>query len=54
MTNTQKALELIGTFATGDTKKAASLLAEDYVQHNLAYGIGRADCRALGCYGNNR
>ena len=41
MTNTQKALELIGTFATGDTEKAASLLAEGYIQHNLAYGTGR-------------
>lgn len=28
MTNTQKALELINTFANGDTEKAASLLAE--------------------------
>lgn len=41
MTNIQKALDLINTFATGDTKKAASLLAEDYIQHNLAYGTGR-------------
>lgn len=41
MTNTQKALELIGTFATGDTEKAACLLAEGYIQHNLAYGTGR-------------
>lgn len=41
MTNTQKALELISTFATGDTEKAASLLAEGYIQHNLAYGTGR-------------
>lgn len=41
MTNTQKALELINTFATGDTETAASLLAEDYIQHNLAYGTGR-------------
>ena len=41
MTNIQKALELIGTFATGDTEKAASLLAEGYIQHNLAYGTGR-------------
>ena len=41
MTNTQKALELIGTFATGDTEKAAELLAEGYIQHNLAYGTGR-------------
>ncbi|MGI1819011.1 nuclear transport factor 2 family protein [Lactobacillus johnsonii] len=40
-TNTQKALELINTFATGDTDKAASLLAQNYIQHNLAYGTGR-------------
>ena len=41
MTNIQKALELIETFATGDTEKAAGLLAEGYIQHNLAYGTGR-------------
>ena len=41
MTNIQKALELINTFATGDTEKAADLLAEGYIQHNLAYGTGR-------------
>lgn len=41
MTNTQKALELINTFATGDTKKATDLLAEGYIQHNLAYATGR-------------
>lgn len=41
MTNIQKAIELINTFATGDTEKAASLLAEGYIQHNLAYGTGR-------------
>lgn len=41
MTNIQKALELINTFANGDTQKAASLLAEGYIQHNLAYGTGR-------------
>lgn len=41
MTNIQKALELINTFATGDTEKAASLLADGYIQHNLAYGTGR-------------
>ena len=41
MTNTQKALELINTFANGDTEKAASLLSEGYIQHNLAYGTGR-------------
>lgn len=40
-TNIQNALELISTFATGDTEKAASLLAEGYIQHNLAYGTGR-------------
>lgn len=41
MTNISKALELIGTFATGDVVKAESLLAEGYIQHNLAYGTGR-------------
>ena len=41
MTNTEKALALINTFATGDAKKAGELLAESYVQHNLAYGTGR-------------
>lgn len=41
MTNTEKALELINTFATGDTHKAELLLAEGYIQHNLAYGTGR-------------
>ncbi len=38
---TEKALALIGTFATGDADLAASLLKEDYIQHNLAYGTGR-------------
>lgn len=41
MTNKDKALALINTFATGDTEAAARLLAEDYIQHNLAYGTGR-------------
>lgn len=41
MTNIQKALELINTFASGATEKAANLLAEGYIQHNLAYGTGR-------------
>lgn len=41
MTNIQKTLEVINIFATGDTKKAKSLLAEGYIQHNLAYGTGR-------------
>lgn len=37
----QKALDLINTFATGDTQKAHDLLAENYIQHNMAYGTGR-------------
>ena len=41
MTNTEKAIRLINTFATGDTEKASELLAENYIQHNLAYGTGR-------------
>ena len=41
MSNIQKALDLIGTFATGDAGLAASLLDEGYIQHNLAYGTGR-------------
>lgn len=41
MTNIEKALALINTFATGDTEKATSLLAKGYIQHNLAYGTGR-------------
>ena len=41
MSNIQKALDLISTFATGDAELAASLLDEDYIQHNLAYGTGR-------------
>ncbi len=41
MTNIEKAKALINTFVTGDADYAASLLAEDYIQHNLAYGTGR-------------
>lgn len=41
MTNIQKALELISTFASGDTEKAKSLLAEGYIQHNPSYGTGQ-------------
>lgn len=41
MTNLEKAIALINTFASGDTETAASLLAEGYIQHNLAYGTGR-------------
>ena len=42
MTNTEKALALIQTFATGDTTTAAALLDEGYIQHDLAYGTGEA------------
>lgn len=41
MSKIEKAKELINTFATGDADKAASLLAESCIQHNLAYGTGR-------------
>lgn len=40
MTNKEKALALISTFATGDTAAAKELLADGYIQHNLAYGTG--------------
>ena len=40
-TQTEKALALIDIFATGDIDIAKELLAEDYIQHNLAYGTGR-------------
>ncbi len=40
MKNTEKALALINTFASGDTAKARELLRDDYIQHNLAYGTG--------------
>lgn len=39
-TQIEKALELVNAFDTGDADKAASLLNENYIQHNLAYGIG--------------
>lgn len=42
MNKIEKAKELILTFTTGDAEKAASLLAENYIQHNLAYGTGRS------------
>lgn len=41
MTNKDKTIALINTFATGDTEAARNLLAEGYIQHNLAYGTGR-------------
>ena len=40
MTNKEKALALIGTFASGDVELAKSLLAPGYKQHNLAFGTG--------------
>lgn len=40
MTNKEKALVLINTFATGDIEKAKELLAPGYIQHNLAYETG--------------
>lgn len=40
MTNKEKALALINTFASGDSEKAKELLAPGYIQHNLAYGTG--------------
>ena len=41
MTNKEKALSLIKTFSSGDTKMVESLLRADYIQHNLSYGTGR-------------
>ena len=41
MKKNENALTLINTFATGNANKAAELLAEVYIQHNLAYGTGR-------------
>ena len=35
-----QALALVDTFATGDTDAARELLADSYIQHNLAYGTG--------------
>ena len=41
MSHTEKALALINSFASGDTTVADELMAEGYIQHNLAYGTGR-------------
>ena len=41
MTNIEKALALICTFASGDSGAAAELLSEGYIQHIPAYGTGR-------------
>lgn len=40
MTNIEKAVALISTFANGNQEEARSLLAEGYIQHNLNYGTG--------------
>ncbi|MBR0276972.1 MAG: nuclear transport factor 2 family protein, partial [Clostridia bacterium] len=40
--NKEKALALIGSFASGDTSVADEVLADGYIQHNLAYGTGKA------------
>ena len=40
MTNKDKALALINTFATGDTDAAKNLLAEGYIQHNTGIADG--------------
>ena len=37
---TEKALALINTFATGDTDTARSLLSDGYIQHNSAIADG--------------
>lgn len=42
MTNKDKALALINTFATGDTDVAKNLLAEGYIQYNTGIAIGVA------------
>lgn len=53
MTNIQKAKALINCFATGDVATAKSLLKEDYIQHNLAYGTGReAFCGSVAYLGS--
>ena len=41
MTNIEKAIALVTCFTNGDKETASSLLKENYIQHNLAYGTGR-------------
>lgn len=53
MTNIQKAKALINCLAAGDVATAKSLLKEDYIQHNLAYGTGReAFCGSVAYLGS--
>lgn len=37
----EQAINLISSFASGDTTIAKEVLTEDYIQHNLAFGNGR-------------
>ena len=37
MTNKEKALALINTFATGDTAQAKALLADDYIHKQQSF-----------------
>ena len=41
LTNIEKTIALVNSFATGDTTIAKVYLAENYIQHNLAYATGR-------------
>lgn len=51
--NVQKAKELINCFVSGDTAKAKSLLKDNYIQHNLAYGTGaEAFCGSVAYLGS--
>lgn len=53
MTNIQKAKTLINCFVSGDVQTAKSLLKEDYIQHNLAYGTGaEAFCGSVAYLGS--
>ena len=38
---TDKALAVIGSFASGDTQPVLDYMAEDYIQHNPDYATGR-------------
>ena len=40
MTNTEKAIALINTFATGDTEKASDFLPENYIGTIMAEAAG--------------
>ena len=41
MTNKEKAITIINSFTTGNVKILQSILTEDFIQHNPAYGTGR-------------